>query len=103
LEVIMLTRRTVMSAGALCVAIPTAASASAATDGPKARGRNGVATTTEPQDTSGAKAQAANASTHDDMSDWRTAAISEAALLAALALGSALLLIARRRAQSLGI
>jgi hypothetical protein len=36
------------------------------------------------------------------ISDWRTAAIFEAALLAALALGSALLLTARRRALGLG-
>jgi hypothetical protein len=100
LEVIMLTRRTVMSAGALCVAIPTAASASAATDAPKANGPYGI-TTTEPQDTSGAKAHAADLSRRDGMSDRRTA-ISEAALLAALALGSALLLTARRRAPGLG-
>jgi hypothetical protein len=58
LEVIMLTRRTVMSAGALRVAIPTAASASAATAARKANGLYGI-TTTEPHDTSGAKAHAA--------------------------------------------
>lgn len=99
----MLTRRTVMSAGALCVAIPTAASASAATDAPKANGPYGPygITTTEPQDTSGAKAHAADLSRRDGMSDRRTA-ISAAALLAALALGSALLLTARRRAPGLG-
>jgi hypothetical protein len=101
LEVIMLTRRTVMSAGALCVAIPTAASASAATDAPKANGPYGI-TTTEPQDTSGAKAHAADVSRRDGMNDWRTAAISEAALLAALAPGAALLLAARGRATGLG-
>jgi hypothetical protein len=101
LEVIMLTRATVMSAGALCVAIPTAASASAATDAPKGKGPYGI-TTTEPQDASGAKPRAADVSRRDGMSDWRTAAISESVLLAALALGSALLLAARRRAPGLG-
>ena len=59
-------------------------------------------TTTEPQDTSGAKAHAADVSRRDGMNDRRTAAISEAALLAALALGSALLLAARGRAPGLG-
>jgi hypothetical protein len=101
LEVIMLTRRTVMSAGALCVAIPMAASASAATDAPKANGPYGI-TTTEPQDASRANAHAGDVSRRDGMSDWRTAAISESVLLAALALGSALLLAARRRAPGLG-
>ena len=56
----MLTRATVMSACALCVAIPTAASASAATDAPKATGPYGIITTTEPQDASGAKPHAAD-------------------------------------------
>ena len=98
----MLTRRTVMSACALCVAIPTAASASAATDAPKAKGPYGITTATEPQDASGAKAHAADVSRRDGMSDTRTAAISEAARLAGLALGSALLLTARRRAPGLG-
>ena len=97
----MLPRRTVMSAEALCVAIPTTASASAATDAPKANGLYGI-TTTEPQDTSGAKAHAADVSRRDGMNDRRTAAISEAALLAALAPGSALFLTARRRAPGLG-
>jgi hypothetical protein len=99
--IIMLTRATVMSACALCVSIPTAASASAATDAPKAKGPYGITTTTEPQDTSGAKPHAADVSRRDGMSDWRTAASSESVLLAALALGSALLLAARRRAPSL--
>jgi hypothetical protein len=36
------------------------------------------------------------------VNDWRTAAISEGALLAALALGSAWLLSARRHAPRLG-
>jgi hypothetical protein len=102
LEVIMLTRRTVLSACALCVAIPTAASASAATDALKAKGPHGITTTTEPQDASGANAHPGDVSRRDGMSDWRPAVISEAALLAALALGSALLLTARRRAPSLG-
>ena len=78
----MLTPGTAMSAGALC-------------------GVYGI-TTTEPQDTSGAKAHAADVSRRDGMNDWRTAAISEAALLAALALGSAPLLAARGRAPGLG-
>jgi hypothetical protein len=97
----MLTRCTVMSACALCVAIPAAASASAATDAPKANGPYGI-TTTEPQDASGANAHAGDVSRRDGMSNWRPAVISEAALLAALALGSALLLTARRRAPGLG-
>ena len=98
----MLTRCTVMSACALCVAIPAAASASAATDALKAKGPHGITTTTEPQDASGANAHAGDVSRRDGMSDWRPAVISEAALLAALALGSALLLTARRRAPGLG-
>jgi hypothetical protein len=166
----MLTRRIVISACALCLAIPTAAGASPATDPPtakdpygitttdpqnivkakgpygvttagpqnivkakgpygvttagpqnivkakgpygittagaqnfvKAKGPYGVTTTTGPQNTTAATAHAAGASSRDDMNDWRTAAISEAALLAALALGSALLLTARRRAPGLG-
>jgi ribosomal protein L6P/L9E len=168
----MLTRRIVISACALCLAIPTAAGASPATDPPKAKdpsgitstdpqnvvkakgpygvttstdpqnivkakgpygattstdpqnivkakgpygvttagaqnfvkakGPYGMTTTTGPQNTTAATAHAAGASSHDDMNDWRTAAISELALLAALALGSALLLTARRRAPGLG-
>jgi hypothetical protein len=138
LEVTVLTRRIVISACALCLAIPTAASASAATDPPKAKGPYGITTTTDPhnivkakgpygitsatdphnivkakgpygitvatgsQSTTTATAHPADATGGDGMNDWRTAAISEAALLAALALGSALLLPARRRAPRLG-
>jgi hypothetical protein len=68
----------------------------------KAKGPYGMTTTTGPQNTTAATAHAAGASSRDDMNEWRTAAISELALLAALALGSALLLAARRRAPGLG-
>jgi hypothetical protein len=156
LEVIMLTRRIVMSACALCIAIPSAASASAATDPPepigpagitttidpstiakakgpygatlkhdlpslvKAKGPYGITTTidpstiakakgpygatlkTDPQNATRATAHPASASSTGGVNDWRTAAISEGALLAALALGSAWLLSARRHAPRLG-
>ncbi len=166
----MLTRRIVMSACALCIAVPSAASASPATDPPqpvgphgitatsypklvkakgpygmtpathpklvkakgpygtttatypnlaKAKGPYGTTTATYPnlveakgpygttvatstQRTTGAAAHPASASSSDGISDWRTAAISEAALLAALALGLASLLSARRHAPRLG-
>jgi hypothetical protein len=157
LEVIMLTRRIVISACALCIAVPSAASASAATDPPKpagpygittaidastivrakgpygttatidpttivkakgpygttptidpttsvkAKGPYGVTLKTHPQNTTRATAHPTSASTSDGINDWRTAAISEAALLAALALGSAWLLSARRHAPRLGM
>ena len=117
----MLTRRIVASACALCLAIPAAASASPATDPPnlvkaegpfgmtlatdppnlvKAKGPYGM-TTTVPQATTSTTPHA-SASNHDATGNWRTAAISEAALLAALALGSALVLTPRRRAPRLG-
>ena len=67
----------------------------------KAKGLYGPAAT-DSDDTSGVTAQAAGASGRDGTNDWRIAAISEAALLAALALASALLLSARRRAPRLG-
>jgi hypothetical protein len=157
LEVIMLTRRIVATACALCLAIPAAAGASPATDPPKlvkAKGPYGVTLATDPANlvkatgpygmtttdlpklvkakgpygttlatdppnlvkaigpygmttkgpyaTTQTTPHAASASTHDGTSDWRTAAISEAALLAALALGAALLPIPRRRAARLG-
>jgi len=57
---------------------------------------------TRTQHTTGATAHTAGASSGRAASSWRTAAISEAALLAALALGSALLLHARRRTPRLG-
>jgi hypothetical protein len=165
----MITRRIVISACTLSLAIPAAAGASPATDPPKARGPYGITSTTYPklvkaegpygmtpathpklvkakvlvgmtsatypklvkakgpygmtpatypnlveakgpygttvatstQPTTEATAQPGGASAQDGTNDWRTAAISEAALLAALALGSALLL-ARRRAPRLG-
>jgi hypothetical protein len=156
LEVIMLTRRIVMSACALCIAIPSAASASAATDPSKPIGPAGITTTIDPstiakakgpygvtlkndppnlvkakgpygitatidpkttvkakgpygttlktasQNTTRATAHPTSASSSDGVNDWRTAAISEGALLAALALGSAWLLSARRHAPRLG-
>ena len=118
----MLTRRIVASACALCLAIPAAASASPATDPPNlvnAKGPYGMTlatdppnlvkaigpygmTTTVPQATTPTTPHAASASNHDATDNWRTAAISEAALLAALALGSALVLTPRRRAPRLG-
>ncbi len=112
----MLTRRIAISACALCLAIPAAAGASSTTDPPKAKGPYGitpatllgdtvkakgpygVTTATDSQDTTGATARAAGASGRDGANGWRTAAIFEAALLAAFALGSTLLLPARRRA-----
>jgi hypothetical protein len=131
LEVIVITRRIVISACALCLAIPAAAGASpakgpygaTAPDPPKlveAKGPYGVTTPDPPKlvkaegpygttlapsseaTTTGATTRGAAASSHDGINDWRTAAISEAALLAALALGLAALLAGRRRAPSLG-
>ena len=68
-----------------------------------AKGPFGMTPAPRPQDTAiGATAQAAGASGREAMSGWRIAAMSEAALLAALALGSALLLLARRRPPRLG-
>jgi hypothetical protein len=68
-----------------------------------AKGPFGMTPAPSPQDTAiGATAQAAGASGREAMSGWRIAAMSEAALLAALALGSALLLSARRRPPRLG-
>jgi len=148
----MITRRIVISACALSLAIPAAAGASPATDPPtynpdgitsttypkvveakgpfgttpatypkvvkakgpfgttpatypsivKAKGPYGTTVATSTQRTTGATAHPASASNSDGINDWRTAAISEAALLAALALGSAWLLSARRHAPRLG-
>jgi hypothetical protein len=171
LEILMITRRIVISACALSLAVSAPAGASPAKKPPKAKGPYGITSTTYPssprpkartarplatypklakakgpygtplatypklakakgpygttpatypnlvepkgpygmttapssQDTTTrATAHAAAASTYDGLNDWRTAAISEAALLAALALGSALLLAGRRRAPRLG-
>jgi hypothetical protein len=136
LEIIMLTRRIVISACALCLAVPAAAGASPATDPPKAEGPPGITTPTDPQHVvkakgpygatapdpqnvvkakgpygatvstnpqtlTGSTTHAASASSHDNSNDWRTAAIVQAALLAALALVSVLLLSARHRATGL--
>jgi hypothetical protein len=67
----------------------------------EAKGPYGMTVATSTQRTTQATAHPAGASAQGATNDWRTAAISEAALLAALALGSALLL-ARRRAPRLG-
>ena len=69
----------------------------------EAKGPYGTTVTTSTQHTTRATAQPAGASSRDAANSWRTAAVSEAALLAALALGSALLLLARRRPPRLGV
>jgi hypothetical protein len=111
----MLNRRIVTSVCALCFAIPATAGASPAQgpyglstaaapqDGVKAKGPYGLSTATAPQDGTGAKAPLAASSGRGGVNGWRTAAISEAALLAAFALGAALLLSARRRAPRMGL
>jgi hypothetical protein len=63
----------------------------------KAKGPYGVTAPTRPQDTAGASVHAISASAADGANGWRTAAFTEAVLLAALALALALLLPARRR------
>jgi hypothetical protein len=86
----------------------------------KAKGPYGITTATGPVDTSqlrgpygltpatgaqvaaAATAHPAGAAARDDTNDWRSAAIAEAALLAALVLGAALLVSARRRVPRLG-
>ena len=121
----MITRRIVTTVCALCFAVPAAAGASPAQNPPivgsghavhgaaTAKGPYGIAPVTSPQDAATAKgpygiapatapARATVASHGDNTSDWRTAALSEAALLAALALGSALLLQTRRSAPRTG-
>ena len=65
----------------------------------KAKGPFGTTVATSSLETTGATARAAG----DAANSWRTAAYSEAALLATLALGSALLLLARRRPARLEI
>jgi hypothetical protein len=144
---VALTRRIVVSACALSLAIPAA---SPAADSPKAQGPYGVPAKVDPRDVVKAKgpygttatgprnvveargpygptttrprytvkaqgpfgatvstvpramARPAGATSHDDPNGWRTAAISEAGLLAALALGSSLALSARHRSPRLG-
>jgi hypothetical protein len=89
------------------------APATALQDTAKAKGPYGVAPATGLQDITKAKgpygvasatvsARSTVAAHGDDTNDWRTAALSEAALLAALALGSALLLQTRRSAPRMG-
>jgi hypothetical protein len=124
LQVTMLTRRIATTACALCFAVPAAAGASPAQDPPiggaghvhgptKAKGPYGIAQTTGAQGATKAKgpygmapatvpARATVVSYGDDTTGWRIAALSEGALLAALALGSALLLQARRSAPRMG-
>jgi len=63
----------------------------------KARGPYGIPVGTISQNTTGASVHGRAASSRDDTNGWRTAAISEAALLATVLLGFALLLPARRR------
>jgi hypothetical protein len=63
----------------------------------KAKGPYGITPPTAPQDSTGASVHAVSASPGDGTNGWRTAAFSEAALLAGLALAFALLLPGRRR------
>jgi hypothetical protein len=63
----------------------------------KAKGPYGITPPTAAQETTRASVQAVSASPGDGTNGWRTAAFSEAALLAALALAFALLLPGRRR------
>ena len=68
----------------------------------KAKGPYGMTIATGSQDTTRAAPRVVGASGRDGTNGWRTAAISGAALLAALALGSGLLLSARRRPPRMG-
>jgi hypothetical protein len=67
----------------------------------EAKGPYGVTLAAGSQVATKAKAQRADTSRSDDASSWRAVAISEAALLA-LALGSALLIVRRRRVARMG-
>ena len=62
----------------------------------KARGPYGITPATGARDTTAASVHAAGASGRESSNGWRTAAICAAALIAALALGSTLLLPVRR-------
>ena len=113
----MRTRRIAATACTLCLAIPAAAGASPATflprapsalpPGPpttvKAKGPYGIVPPGPRITTKGINAplhprnHAAGASHRHATNGWRAAAVAEAALLAALALGCALVLSARRR------
>jgi hypothetical protein len=65
------------------------------------RGFSTGITPVHPQHSTGASVHAAGGSPRGSENGWRTAAISEAALLATVALGLALLLSARRRSAHL--
>ncbi len=69
----------------------------------KATGPYGMTVAPNSRKTTEATAPIAGAAGGDAANSWRTAAYSEAALLATLALGSALLLLARRRPPRLEI
>jgi hypothetical protein len=116
----MLTRRIAVSACTLCLAIPAAAGASQGANPPPAKGPYGL-NPAGPRSTVQAKGpygivppgprittkginaplhprnHAAGASHRHATNGWRAAAVAEAALLAALALGWTLVLPARRR------
>ena len=110
----MLTRRIVTSVCALCFVLPAAADATPGTGPPTALGPYGITAATGPaatakgrgpygitpvtgaRDTTAASVHAAGASGRESSNGWRTAAIWAAALIAALALGSTLLLPVRR-------
>ena len=68
----------------------------------EAKGPYGTTVATSVPHTTAPTAHPAGTSGRDAANSWRTAAVSEAALLAALALGSALLLLAHRRPPRLG-
>jgi hypothetical protein len=93
----MRTRRIAISACTLCLAIPATAGASPATNASQAEGPYGTSPTTRPQTSSAASIHGSPASPRGDTNGWRTAAISGAVLLAAVALAWALLLPARPR------
>jgi len=63
----------------------------------KARGPYGIPAGTSSENATGASVHGRGVAGRDDTNGWRTAAISEAALLATVLLGFALLLPARRR------
>jgi hypothetical protein len=119
----MLTRRIVIGACTLALAIPAAAGASEGTNAPdgtapstvaprgpygvppagppstvKARGPYGIPATPGSPSTTAASTHASGSPLRNETNGWRTAAIFETALLAALLLGWARLLPARHRA-----
>ena len=106
----MLARRIAITVCALCLAAPAVAGASEGTNpangnpaaGPpstvKAKGPYGSPPGAGPQSTTAVSVHGGGVSRRHGADGWRTAAISEAALLAAVLLGMALLLPALRRA-----